>query len=845
MTQPSGALTSKATWSLAVPTAGSYAVYAWVYPGSNRIRDAHYTVVHAGGSTEVIIDQSIYPETWRYLGTFPFAAGTATVSLDNRSASAETRAVIADAIRLGSGTFDSLGGISLTAPATTYVPNTPPGAAPHKPWWETATFYWGQWMGLDPDEWPYLNDVVARPMYARWYERASGDDAVFISWHTNGSAGTARGTVTYVHNGETYPRTAGSTELQAAVHNELVSDIRAGWDPAWTDRGKGQLNLGELRMLYDPTVSYASIPGVLLEIAFHDNPQDALALRDPGFNQLAARAVYQGIVKYFEVRDGVNLVFAPEPPTHLRVENQGAGAVRVAWSASPVDGIGGEAATGYLVYTSPDGFAWGAPLAATGTSATLTGLTEGQTIYVRVTATNAGGESFPTETLGARVGDARLLIVNGFDKLNLYGLVLEDDPVEGENLRMWVDRMNSHDYTVLHGQAVPADYAWDSASNEAVASGAVALTGYDVLDWILGEESSVVDGSFNTTERSLITSYLAAGRSLLVSGSEFGWDLEGQGRDPTFLQTRLHADYLGDDAGTTTARPATGSLFSALGDLHFDAPEEYVVDAPDVLAPLGGAQTALSYVNATTPGAAAVQYAQGCQRLLVLGFPFETLRAAERGPVMSAAMAYLDGCHIDTVIDSPVDQGYYRVSPTFSGRASGDGLVRVELQLQRAGDGAYWTGSAWSSAAAWFPANGTATWSYTLLALSEGGYVVHARSIGEAVDDSPDVVTFGIDRTAPGTPTVVTPTAGVLITGPVISLVWMAPPDTGSPLAYDVAVDSMVRRFAASPAVAPPWPGVHEWRVRAVDAAGNEGPWSGWYAFEVFVRQVFLPLVMR
>ncbi len=57
------------------------------------------------------------------------------------------------------------------------------------------------------------------------------------------------------------------------------------------------------------------------------------------------------------------------------------------------------------------------------------------------------------------------------------------------------------------------------------------------------------------------------------------------------------------------------------------------------------------------------------------------------------------------------------------------------------------------------------------------------------------VSTFGIDRTAPGTPTVVTPTAGVLITGPVISLVWIAPPDTGSPLAYDVAVDSMVRRF--------------------------------------------------
>src|SRR5690606_29840343 len=115
------------------------------------------------------------------------------------------------------------------------------------------------------------------------------------------------------------------------------------------------------------------------------------------------------------------------------------------------------------------------------------GLGAGETVYVRVTATNAGGESLPTEVLGARVGDARLLLVNGFDKLNRFGLVTEADPQMGENLRMWLDRMNSRAYVVHHGQAVPTGYAWDSASNEAVAAGHVTLGAYDVVDWILGE----------------------------------------------------------------------------------------------------------------------------------------------------------------------------------------------------------------------------------------------------------------------------------------------------------------------------------------------------------------------
>jgi len=848
--------TAWATWSLNVATPGTYAVYAWVYPGDNRVPDAHYIVDHAGGSAEVSLDQRVFPNTWRYLGTFPFHAGTTTVRLSNATgAQGGPYAVIADAVRIGGGTFDSLAGLPLLTSATTYAGGNPPGSAPGKPWWETSTFYWSQHVGFDPyhPRWDYYNDVVARPMVARWFQSESAEDAVYISWHTNGSGThTARGTVSYVHNGETYPRTDGSLALQTAVHDEIVRDIRAGWDAAWRDRGKGQLNLGELRMLWDPDYPAARMPGVLLEIAFHDDYDDALALKDPGFNQLSARAVYQGLVAYFDGLDGHagDLVLLPEPPTHLRVENSGAGALRVSWQASPTDAIGllGDAATGYLVYSSPDGFAWGQPAVVAGTEAVLSGLTEGETRYVRVTATNSGGESLPTEVLGARVGEARLLLVNAFDKLNRFGIVSETDPVEGYNLRMWVDRMNSRRYVVNHGQAVPSSIAWDSAANEAVAAGQVALTSYDIVDWILGEETTAVGGTFDSAERALIDAYLGAGHALLVSGSEFGWELEGEGVAPAWLHDTLHADYVADDAETYTVAGASGSAFDGMGSVSFDAVGEYDVDWPDVFAPLGG-QVAMTYVGGPYSGqGAAVQYGSGCRRSIVLGFPFEAIRVGERPGVMANALAYLDACTIDTSILLPGEgDAYGGLSVSLQGTAAGEGLAEVLLQLRRA-DGQYWAGTGWTTSEAWFPAIGTSSWSYISLAWPDGVYTLRAKAVAAVGEDpNPAETTFWVDRSAPQTPEPVSPTGGVTVRGPTVALSWGDVSDAGSPVTYSVGFDDRLASAPGTPyLVAPsPSPGTHTWRVQARDAAGNTSGWSGEQTFTVEVEQVFLPLILR
>ncbi len=826
--------TASATWQLEVPTTGVYALYAWVYPGANRAADALYTIASAAGPVTVTLDQRLRQPTWRYLGSFPFYAGPVTVTLSNLSAT-PGKAVIADALRLGGGTFASLEGIQTRA---TY--------APAKPWWEVATFYYAQAMGMAPDAWTYYNDVVSRPYFARWNHAGSGEDALYISWHTNGYNGTARGTESYVHNGETYPRTPGSLELQQAIHSELIRDIRAGWDASWTDRGRKQANLGELRMLWDADPANR-MPGVLLELAFHDNPDDAMALKDPRFNQLAARAIYQGIVHYFENRDGIDLMELPEPPTHLQVRNVGDGALQISWRPSPTDTLGlrGDAASAYHLYVSEDGLAWSTPRLVTSTTALLTDLLPGEVRFVRVTAVNAGGESFPSEVLGARVGNVPpLLIVNAYDKLNAYALVPENDPVEGYNLRMDLARMNRRDYVITHGLATPLAYAWDSASNEAVRDGDLSLGSYAIVDWLLGRESLDENGTLDATERALLRTYLDNGGALLISGSEIAWDLAAYGRDPAFLNQSLRTAYVADDAGTRLSLAPDTGPFQGLGELPFDAPDAYLVESPDVLSPRNGAQAALLY-SGRNDGAAAIAYADGCTGLIVMGFPFEALQADLRPAVMARALDFLDTCAPAPLpptqgFISPQPEGIYNAPPPVQGWSAGE-VSKVEVQLCREG-GACWDGQDWIFGEKWVRASGRLIWTYAPPPLADGRYAMRARASGLVPALSDAEVSFTLDSTPPLTPQLAAPAAGAWLTVTGVSLSWLAPADSGSPLHYTIELNGETHLYTPTSTVPDGTPlsvlftvepGWHTWRVRAEDAAGNIGPWSELRSFRV------------
>ncbi len=852
----SAAATATATWTFTPTQAGRYAVYAWYLDGDNRTSDAHYLVYHAGGVSQVHINQKVHGATWRYIGTYPFAAGQrAQVTLTNQLATPGAQVVIADAIRIGGG----LG--SLTG-------DTPPGSVTSgRPRWEEAARYWAKYQGAPPSVYDpvagecsygltdWCDDVTARPRYAEW-EKPADEDAVYISWHTNGYNGTARGTESYIY----LTPTAGSDTLQAFVHSTLINDIRAGWDPTWIDRGAKRRDLGEVRLL-------STMPGVLLEIAFHDHPDDANALKDPRFGQLTARAVYKGIVRYFAYRDGRPPVFLPEPPKALAARNlpssDGTGALRLDWLPSPTDTIGllGDAATAYRIYTSSDGLGWSHGLAVTGTAYTLTGLLPGQLVFARVTGVNAGGESFPTPVVGARVGwPVPVLIVDGFGRIDRRGLIEQNDGSNaGINQRMFLERINRFDYILQHGAVISLPF--DSAQRRALGTWPVTLTGYAIVDWMAGEEQTPVDPlppnapeiALSATEQAALQNYMAGGGSLFISGTEIGYDLVQKNRGPDFYSNVLRATYLGDDAGTYMATPVAGSLLDGLPVILFDDGTHgtFNADWPDYFTPIGGARPVLTYGDGHGPPAALQYDSGGCSRLVYFGFPFETIYdAALRQAVMNRVIAFLSQClSPETTIVSPQDGHDYQDTPPVTGTAwDARGVAAVRLTVS--GPNGYWNGTTWQPTPIWVTATGTTMWSYTLPALTDSlAYTVLAQAWNTAgqADATPASVRFAIDTLPPSVPATITPTGHITIPGVRITLVFSPGLDlalAGHVIQIDDRLFTTTSNMSFTlPVVLPD--GKHNWRVRAFDRAGNRSAPSSRAYFATVTWRVYLPVIYK
>ncbi len=610
--------TAAATFVPTIPAAGFHNVYYWFRGTAENATDVKITIRHTGGSTVVVLNQERDGATWKDLGRFHFAAGsspsTGAVTVSNQSAEAGNY-VAADAVRLGGGTG-------------TQKPFGEPSASGW-PRFEESGVYHANFMGC-PSATCGSSTVNAMPRYAAW-ENESWEDPVYISWHSNAYDGTGRGTSSfaYASGGWDYPfnGVVGGLELRNAVHAEIIADLRAGYDAAWPNRGLHTNWYGELNPSNNP-----EMPAALFEMAYHDNVTDAAHLRNPVFRLICARAVYQGIVKYFAARDGLSYTLLPEPPVNLRVRNDGTGKVRVEWGAPPYSahgGLYGDAATGYTVYRSIDGLGFDNGTAAAGTSYTDAAVSAGTVYYYRVAATNPGGESFPTETLAVRVGAgaAPVLIVAGFDRMDHSLSVVTDDPYSTNALhRGYVDRMNSYRYILPFARAVDAyGSAFDSASHEAVRGGEVPLAGYGAVLWFSGEESTT-DRTFDAAEQALLQAYLDGGGNLFASGAEIGWDLDHMGNGAAFYNNYLKADYAGDDAGTYAVVPAAGGIFEGNAPFAFDdgSHGEYDAEYPDRLTPVGGAVACLTY-SGGAGGTAGVQYGAGPFKAVTFGFPFETV----------------------------------------------------------------------------------------------------------------------------------------------------------------------------------------------------------------------------
>jgi hypothetical protein len=267
--------------------------------------------------------------------------------------------------------------------------------------------------------------------------------------------------------------------------------------------------------------------------------------------------------------------------------------------------------------------------------AVLTSTEGGWTVAAEVSA-NEESASFPFS------GAARVRVV---PRLSDLSEVLADEEVLGSDVyrlaqqpqTLIVDGFDrsidgsfgglTHDFSAVVGEAAGAVA---SVSNEALTEDGFDLTPWPRTIWLLGDESTA-DHSLTPLEQQLVSDYLAAGGTLIMSGSEVAFELDGT----SLLSDVFGAAFVADDSNSHAVL-GTGALMN-LGSFTFAGPgAPYDEDFPDVLASDGTGELVLLYDNGD---GAAVGIAA---RAVLVGFPLELIDAeVDRAAVVGALLEFV------------------------------------------------------------------------------------------------------------------------------------------------------------------------------------------------------------
>ncbi len=616
--------TAKAIFTPNIPKSGLYWVSVYFQNGYNRSVDTRYKIVHAGGTSHISINQEVHGNTWVYLGQFYFEKGTVGKVILSNESSETSQAIVADAVRFGGGIGDT--------------PDCYHGKKSGEPRYEEGARHYAKFQGYPKCD----GDISIRPRYAEW-ELAKGSqeerkNAIYLSWHSNASG--VQGTETFVHR---YKRRLGSRDLQKSIHNQLIKDIRKAYDPNWKNRGQKAADFGELRSLQN-------MPGVLLEIGFHDNKHDAYALGDPKFRNIVARAVYKGITTYFAMRNKKKPVFLPEPPTHLCAKNIGSGKINLTWKAPAFGAELGDRATAYKVYISLHGKAYTKGIETNNENYTFQNLNPGTTYFLKVSAINAGGESFSTAVVAARTPRTpnqrvEYLIVDGFDRLDRSLAIIQKEKKPsyaplGNTRRLYIEQMNNYDYVIEHAASLSANgISFDGASNEAIIDQSLQLKNYYGVNWFLGRESKE-DQTLNYTEQKLLKQFLDGGGTLIISGSDIAFDLVKSGNGKSFYRNYLKSDFIRDDAPYAKISGTSNNLFKGINfQLKNKSYGAYPLRSPDIIKPVNGSHPVLQYKN----GKIAATAYQGDFAIINFGFPLESIGNEQiRNRIFKKSIQFID-----------------------------------------------------------------------------------------------------------------------------------------------------------------------------------------------------------
>lgn len=667
------------------PENGKYAVYVSYPTHKKSIPDAQYIVYHQGRKTVFYVNQQMGGGTWVYLGTFDFDSGCSTgnrVVLTNESA--YDGFVTADAVRFGGG----MGNVKRNN-IISGLPRCLEGARYYAQWAGAPDSVYRSKNGTDD----YKEDIYSRPFMANWLSGGSCFAPTFkglnvpieLSLAVHSDAGVADdyssviGTLsistTFPNDGVFYSGLSRqkSKKFASCLLEGVNKDIKSQYGK-WTKREVYDKNYAETRC---PQMTSA-----ILETLSHQNFPDMIYGQDPNFRFTLARSIYKSILRFSSEMHKKPYVVTPLSPTNFRAEFLSNDTVLLRWEAQTDKTEPTAVPDAYILYTSAGSAGFDNGIKVTGPACKIK-LQPDLLYNFKVSAANAGGESFPSEVVSAVYhsnASKNVLIINGFQRLSApavindnvqQGFDLSQDigvadgktlgfcgsqlcfdktklgvegpgglGYSGNELEGVVIKGNEFNYIPEHAKSIMASNKYNivSCSKYAVENGKVVLDKYDCIDIILGLEKD--DGyslnyykTFSSSLQKQLTDYKG---NIIVSGAYIGTDMKSN-KEQKFLNDVLHVTYNGTiDMRTDNKIEGMNTsfdIYSDINDIHYASPYA------DILSPVSPAFCALTDIKGNS---LCVAYDEKGRRTFTMGFPFECIKSEKkRAAIMTGILNFI------------------------------------------------------------------------------------------------------------------------------------------------------------------------------------------------------------
>ena len=631
-------------WIPDIPKSGKYPVYVSYQSFKNSAEDVVYEIHHAGGVSEVKVNQRMGGGMWVLLGEFEFLQGmndNGKIVLSN-ICRRKGQTVSADAVRFGSGMGNIVRG----------------GSVSGLPRWAEGAKYSAQWSGMpdscfasiEGDE--YRSDIYSRPkstnevgggsVYIPNRDGRKVPIEVCMAFHTDAGCSKSDGLIGPLSICTTdYNDGVLASGMDRYTSRDLASLLYEGVDRDmqkyhFSVRGLWNRDYGESRA--------PDVPGIIFEMLSHQNFADMRLGYDPQFKFDFCRSIYKSVLRYVCSMHNKPYVVEPLPVTNFAVQlNEGRNEATLSWTPVNDPLEPSATATSYVVYTRKGRYGFDNGQVVRGSSLTVP-LTPDIVYSFKVCALNDGGQSFPSEILSAGISsrnNGTALIVNGFTRLEgpawfntetEQGFLLDKDPgvqygafagfcgrqkvftkstmgseevdglgYSGSELEGKVIMGNTFDYPCIHGEGMLTNGHSFTSVSEQVFNQTDNLSNYRIIDMIYG-----VQKEFNNQSVSRLANFASNGGKVILSGANM-------------MKSGTISGRFGiSSSGSLTDRCQLSGKYG-LFDIYREMNSEmYCVPEPDILIAPEGSEIMVEFAG---HGVAGVKNGN----VTLFGFPLETI----------------------------------------------------------------------------------------------------------------------------------------------------------------------------------------------------------------------------